>query len=347
MTTAAPILHSLEILEKEFEKAYVDLDVLVTDYENFEFCDDHIETVQTLMKTMSLCFSQLCHKTQMTAISNAKLEAVLLDTKENLLDARSKHSASEAKLMKIIKQPEKQENISDGQKTSDSKEKTSDLPENDLQSSNNTMFNEARLKVELSMLKEENDNFKTTLQQVESELFGARLASKYLDKELAGRMQQIQLLSTEKKPPNFDRLWDQLESEISLNRQKIIVKACRKQQSMLQTNDPKISSEVRTVLISKKADESLGISITGGKDQGLPILVSEIHSGGFISRNKNLLYVGDILKSINGEDLQCASHSKAVELLSEKVDKFTIEASYAKDNQDSEYENLCVLISSS
>ena len=49
-------------------------------------------------------------------------------------------------------------------------------------------------------------------------------------------MQQIQLLSTEKKPPNFDRLWDQLESEISLNRQKIIVKACRKQQSMLQVN---------------------------------------------------------------------------------------------------------------
>ena len=78
MTTAAPILHSLEILEKEFEKAYVDLDVLVTDYENFEFCDDHIETVQTLMKTMSLCFSQLCYKTQMTAISNAKLEVTIL-----------------------------------------------------------------------------------------------------------------------------------------------------------------------------------------------------------------------------------------------------------------------------
>ena len=55
-------------------------------------------------------------------------------------------------------------------------------------------------------------------------------------KALLIRMQQIQLLSTEKKPPNFDRLWDQLESEISLNRQKIIVKACRKQQSMLQVN---------------------------------------------------------------------------------------------------------------
>ena len=49
-------------------------------------------------------------------------------------------------------------------------------------------------------------------------------------------MQQIQLLSTEKKPQNFDRLWDQLESEISLNRQKIIVKACRKQHSMLKVN---------------------------------------------------------------------------------------------------------------
>lgn len=51
-----------------------------------------------------------------------------MDTKENLLDARSKHCASEAKLMKIIKQPEKQENMSNGQKTCDSEEKTSDLP---------------------------------------------------------------------------------------------------------------------------------------------------------------------------------------------------------------------------
>ena len=53
-----------------------------------------------------------------------------MDTKENLLDAKSKHNASEAKLMKIIKQPEKQENISNGQKTSDLEEKNSDLPAN-------------------------------------------------------------------------------------------------------------------------------------------------------------------------------------------------------------------------
>lgn len=60
-----------------------------------------------------------------------------------------------------------------------------------------------------------------------SEVYGARLAAKYLDKELAGRMQQLQLLGKEMRTDVRDKLWRQLESEILLHRHKTVIRACR------------------------------------------------------------------------------------------------------------------------
>jgi len=59
------------------------------------------------------------------------------------------------------------------------------------------------------------------------EVYGARLAAMYLDKELAGRFQQIQLLGRDMKGPEHDKLWNQLEAEIHLHRPKTVVRACR------------------------------------------------------------------------------------------------------------------------
>lgn len=60
-----------------------------------------------------------------------------------------------------------------------------------------------------------------------SEVYGARLAAKYLDKELAGRIQQLQLLGKEMRTDVRDKLWRQLESEILLHRHKTVIRACR------------------------------------------------------------------------------------------------------------------------
>ncbi|XP_016119612.1 Golgi-associated PDZ and coiled-coil motif-containing protein, partial [Sinocyclocheilus grahami] len=60
-----------------------------------------------------------------------------------------------------------------------------------------------------------------------AEVYGARLAAKYLDKELAGRVQQIQLLGRDMKGPAHDKLWNQLEAEIHLHRHKTVIRACR------------------------------------------------------------------------------------------------------------------------
>ncbi|KAK3855186.1 hypothetical protein Pcinc_038391 [Petrolisthes cinctipes] len=62
---------------------------------------------------------------------------------------------------------------------------------------------------------------------LQGELFGARLAAKYLDKELAGRIQQMQLLLQDLRTDEHDKLWKQLDAEIHLHRHKTVVRACR------------------------------------------------------------------------------------------------------------------------
>ena len=68
---------------------------------------------------------------------------------------------------------------------------------------------------------------KWTLTIVQDDLFGARLASKYLDKELAGRIQQIQLLGRDIRGDEYEQVWNQLEAEIHLHRHKTVIRACR------------------------------------------------------------------------------------------------------------------------
>ena len=58
---------------------------------------------------------------------------------------------------------------------------------------------------ELEVLKNENKKLQHQLAQANSELFGSKLAAKYLDKELAGRIQQIQLFNKSLKPDEHER----------------------------------------------------------------------------------------------------------------------------------------------
>ncbi len=76
--------------------------------------------------------------------------------------------------------------------------------------------------------------------------------------------------------------------------------------------------ELRTVKFHKDAKEALGLSITGGKEHGLPILISEIHKNGLASRCGQL-YVGDSIISVNKYDLRDTKHADAVQILSSIV----------------------------
>ncbi|CAF4229749.1 unnamed protein product, partial [Rotaria sordida] len=116
-------------------------------------------------------------------------------------------------------------------------------------------------------------------------------------------IQQIQLLGRDLRGPNHENLWNQLEAEIHLHRHKTVIGACRGREKINKiltippghdTNTLKKRQgvgELRTVKLHKDAKEALGISITGGKEHGLPILISEIHEGGLAWRSGQL-YVG-------------------------------------------------------
>ncbi|OUC40442.1 PDZ/DHR/GLGF domain protein, partial [Trichinella nativa] len=83
------------------------------------------------------------------------------------------------------------------------------------------------------------------------------------------------------------------------------------------------SGKLRTVLLKRNADEGLGLSITGGREHGVPILISDIHENQVADR-VGLLKVGDAILSVNGIDLIKAKHAEAVKILSEQVIVFLL-----------------------
>lgn len=52
----------------------------------------------------------------------------------------------------------------------------------------------AQCRAEISQFQSENAALRNEVLSLTSEVYGAKLAAKYLDKELAGRIQQLQLL---------------------------------------------------------------------------------------------------------------------------------------------------------
>lgn len=96
------------------------------------------------------------------------------------------------------------------------------------------------MKNELLQYQSENIILRNSILALHSEVYGARLAAKYLDKELAGRIQQLQLLGKEMRTDIRDKLWRQLESEILLHRHKTVIRACRNR-----TNHEFIQSDSR------------------------------------------------------------------------------------------------------
>ncbi|VDO45568.1 unnamed protein product [Haemonchus placei] len=187
-----------------------------------------------------------------------------------------------------------------------------------------------RTECELEVLRKECDRQRHLIGALETEVFGARLAAKYLDKELAGRIQQIQLLGRNMRGVEHDRLWNQLEAEIHLHRHKTVIRACRGRGQTKGLPTPPMNNcnqpikrrrgvgDTRKVVLAKQPHEGLGISITGGSEHALPIVISEIQPGQPAHRCGQI-FVGDAILSVNGYDLRNAKHQEAVEILSSQV----------------------------
>jgi golgi-associated PDZ and coiled-coil motif-containing protein len=76
MTTAVSAFRWLDVLESEFDKAYVDLDLILNDFDSDQF--DLIDACREKMQEMSSAWAQLVHKSQTIFQVNCKLEVKYL-----------------------------------------------------------------------------------------------------------------------------------------------------------------------------------------------------------------------------------------------------------------------------
>lgn len=85
-----------------------------------------------------------------------------------------------------------------------------------------------------------------------------------------------------------------------------------------------IANRKRCVKVTKQEVGGLGISIKGGKENKMPILISKIFKG-LAADQTQALYVGDAILSVNGVNLRDATHDEAVQALKRAGKEVTLE----------------------
>jgi len=85
-----------------------------------------------------------------------------------------------------------------------------------------------------------------------------------------------------------------------------------------------LSGRKRTVKVYKEDNHGLGISIKGGRENDMPIIISKIFVN-LAADKTGALFVGDSVISVNGEDLTHATHDEAVNVLKRSGKVVTLE----------------------
>ncbi len=81
-TSVVSAFRWLDILEKEFDKAFVDLDLLLGEIDEEQ--SEIIHDGRAKMTVLSSCFAQLTHKAQTIFQANAKLEVCIFHPENSL-----------------------------------------------------------------------------------------------------------------------------------------------------------------------------------------------------------------------------------------------------------------------
>nr|XP_045585249.1 Golgi-associated PDZ and coiled-coil motif-containing protein-like [Procambarus clarkii] len=351
----------LDILEKEFDKAFVDLDLLIGEVDHYDVEEPDFQAqARSRLEALSSCFAQLAHKAQTVFQANAKLEAELVHLRHECAEGRAFRQVAEAEsrelLMKLHSSQLQLHSTGGAARTQDSEKirERLDECEKDLEEQRSENLRIMIGTHEAAILRKENDTLRRYILGLQGELFGAKLAAKYLDKELAGRIQQIQLLGRDLRGEEHDKLWRQLEAEIHLHRHKTVVRACRSRFTHCSQvsgdgnagivngggmSRPSKQQQRRIVTLQKPPDEGLGMSITGGREHGVPILISVIHPDTPASRSGHL-YVGDAILSVNDRSLKEVNHADAVQLLSSQEGTIRLEVVYVSPEDDEDDASL-------
>eukprot|EP00794_Sanderia_malayensis_P018995 gene18995-20906_t len=91
-----------------------------------------------------------------------------------------------------------------------------------------------------------------------------------------------------------------------------------------------VLNQVRVARVIKQDVGGLGISIKGGRENKMPILISKIFKGLAADQTESL-YVGDAILAVNGEDLRNATHDEAVQALKRAGREVELTVKYLKE----------------
>lgn len=350
MTVASTCFKWVDLLESQFDKSWIELDSLLLQLEEDEDFVVLYNKSRRQASSLASCFSQLSHKATVVFQNNAKLEAELVHLREELANTQATieklsrekvylSSALQSSLAKNHKVQYPDEDLKSEKSVEDveDSEQVEDVEETEATVTTSKMGDKkivtASRDVEIcSALLAENKRLRADVIELESEMVGARLDNVYLDKELAGRIQQIQLLLANNTPSDVkEKMWTQIESEMCLQRSKTIAQMCRTKQEVRtrlaeadsvdqtveKTAEPEDLQERRgkQVMVLKNPADDLGIAILGGKEHNLPIIISEIFANSAVSRASRI-QAGDIIKVVNDEDFTSKTHTDAVYYLS-------------------------------
>lgn len=323
----------LDLLEREFDRSFVTIDLLLGEIDAEQ--SDITNEGRDKLGVISSCFSQLCHKAQTLAQMNAKLEAEILNIREDLFNQISTMKSSKDENDKLILEIHKEKLGSLKQAGLDTTEVEQNLDkELDEWRTDRQKLHSAQEKAK--RFETENTNLRRDNLALQDDLFGARLASKYLDKELAGRIQQIQLLGRDIRGDEYEQVWNQLEAEIHLHRHKTVIRACRQNlasKAMPDGHSPGQIGMIRRVVLHKDPEHGLGLAVIGGKQLGVPILVSEIYPNRPAAQCGQI-FIGDAILSVNNHDLRNLKHEDAVQLLNDQKDQVELELLFVSPDDE-------------
>ena len=318
----------LDTLEQEFDRNYTYIDVLLDEADFDDTYDDCIHSqLRQRLSYIAGAFGQIVHKAVTIFQHNLKLEAKLLVAQEDAMksEARNKTLTDEVKMLRAQLAAVSSLNNNKSVMIEQLKPDPSTIHQLEKEAERRMLTSfraqmaiaeHRKMQTEIVRLGRENLS-------VKSEVEALKLTLKYLDKERAGRIQQIQLLGNSKMTPDDrNRVWSQLETEIALQRCKTVVQTCLIKQKKEEIAKAPVShcpgdhppiGQVRVVKYEKpKTDKGIGLSIVGGRDVALPIIVSSVAEDSIL---KNKISVGDLIKMANGVDLSQASRLEAVQAI--------------------------------
>uniref|UniRef100_A0A0N5CFV1 PDZ domain-containing protein n=1 Tax=Strongyloides papillosus TaxID=174720 RepID=A0A0N5CFV1_STREA len=351
----SPKISWLDSIEKDFDNAFRSIDLLMEDIDIEQ--SDIIYDARQKLGVLSGCFAELVKRHQHIVGMYRLLESELYSTKEELCEAKGMNETLDNESQKLITNIHIMQCKLQGKNDPHGSNMIRKKLDEEVLRFRQDNLETTKVKAAVEILKKDNSRCREIITSMQAELYAARLAAKYLDKELAGRIQQIQLLGRDMRGSEHDRLWNVLESEINLHRHKTVIRACRgrKHAKTLPSPLDKFNGEkiakngvgkIRIATIKKATTaDGLGMSITGGKEHGVPIIVSEIHPGQPAEKCGEI-FVGDALLSCNGHNLRGAMHNDAVKILMKEMMEQTelkFEVLYVQPDHDSDDDgDLCL-----